>query len=147
MDTTTLHYVNATHTVTLELPLSAGNAFHHLLDLSKWWPEDYVGEKVELGTGFILKVGDGHFSKNKVIEFIPDKRLVWLTTESRRKADGYDWSGTHFIFELTPKGNHTLLSFTYEGVVLRDECERLIQVCDLCIKEMFYNYAVKGIAK
>jgi len=44
-----------------------------------------------------------------VIEFVPDKKVVWLVTESVRKTDNYEWTGTKMIFELTSKGNNTLL--------------------------------------
>ena len=48
---------------------------------------------------FICRSGDWHYSKNKVIEFVPDKKVVWH----------YEWTGTKMIFELTSKGNNTLL--------------------------------------
>ena len=143
----TLHYSKANHLVTLELPMTPPQVFSHLLDLSKWWPEDFVGGEIKLDTEFVFKTGDGHVSRNKVIGLVPDKKLVWLTTSSQRKADGFDWSGTKFIFELSAKGNCTELTFTYDGVVLEDEMETLIRICDLCIKEMFYSFAVNGVTK
>jgi hypothetical protein len=82
-----------------------------------------------------------------VVEFLPGKKLVWLTTASNRKEDGYDWSGTKFIFELAPKGSHTALKFIYDGVVLQEESNRLAQVCDMCVKEMFYNFVTSGEAE
>lgn len=130
----------AKYTVSIEVSKTPNNVFSHLVQLSKWWPEEFVGEPIALNSEFVLKTGDGHYSKNNVIEFIQDKKLVWLTTESKRKADGYDWSGTKFIFELSTKGDKTLLTFTYDGIVLKDETARLAQVCDICIKEMFYNF-------
>jgi uncharacterized protein YndB with AHSA1/START domain len=143
----TLTYTNAKHQVTLELPKTPDQVFTDLVDLRKWWPEDYIGEEIRPDTEFVLKTGDGHVSNNKVVEFVPDKRLVWLTTASQRKSDGFDWSGTKFIFDLAPKGDHTELTFTYDGVVLEDQLETLVKVCDRCVKEMFYSFAVNGIAK
>jgi len=142
-----LNYIKAIHTVGLEIPGSPAIVFNHLIDLSKWWPEDFLGEELRPETEFILKTGDGHFSKNKVIEFVPGKKLVWLTSESLRTKDGYDWSGTKFIFELNPKGDGTDLIFTYDGVVLDIESDRLKQVCDLCIKRMFYEFVMNGKTK
>jgi hypothetical protein len=74
-----------------------------------------------------------------VIEFVPDKKVVWLTTESICKADNFDWTGTKMIFELAPKDGRTLLRFTYDGVVLKNEYDRLVQICDFVIKEKLYN--------
>jgi hypothetical protein len=141
------NYITKKYTVSLIIAKQPHDVFKHLIDLSKWWPEDFMGEKINLNTEFVLNTGDDHVSKNKVVEFVPDKKLVWLTTESKRKADGYDWTGTKFIFELIPKGNDTELRFTYDGVVPASESERLVQICDMCIQELFYNFAVHGKAK
>jgi hypothetical protein len=136
----------ATYTVSLELGKSPHEVFSHLIDLSKWWPEDFEGESLKQNSEFVLKTGDTHYSKNKVIEFIPDKMFIWLTVESIRKTDGFDWSGTKMIYELMPKESATLLQFTYDGVVLVHEYQRLVQICDMTINEMFYNSIVNGVS-
>ena len=118
-----------------------------LIDLSKWWPEEYEGERIKLHTEFIFRTGDSHYSKNKVVEFVPNEKVVWLTTESMRKTDNYDWSGTRFIFELTSHGDHTLLKFTYDGVVLENESDRLVEICDITIREMLYHFVTHGKTK
>jgi hypothetical protein len=99
------------YSTSIEVPFSPNYVFNHAIDLSKWWPEEYIGENIEPGTEFIFKTGEGHYSKNKIVEFDPDKKIVWLTTGSLRKADNYDWTGTKFIFELIPKGKNTLVKF------------------------------------
>ena len=138
------NYKPAKYSVEIELAKSLGEVFDHLIDLSNWWPEDFEGESLKLNGEFIFRTGDSHYSKNRVVEFIPDKRLAWLTTESIRKTDNFEWTGTKMIFELTPRGNHTQLKFTYDGVVLEHESDRLVQICDMTVKEMFYNFIVKG---
>jgi hypothetical protein len=77
---------------------------------------------------------------------VPNKKVVWVTTESIRKTDNYDWTGTKFIFELTPKSDNTMLKFTYDGVVLEHEYDRLVQICDMTIKEILYNFITYGKA-
>jgi len=134
------NYLNIQYSVSIELEKSAECVFGHLVDLSRWWPEDFAGEGIGPGVEFVLEMGDSHYSKNKVIEFVPNEKLVWLTTESIRKPDNYDWSGTRMIFELNPRGNSTLLKFTYDGAVLQGEQDRLMQICDLCIKTRLYNF-------
>jgi len=135
-----LTYIKTKNSVEIELSKSPANVFNHVTDLAKWWPEEFIGDGIKPGAEFSLKTGDGHYSKNKVIDFVQDKKLVWLTTESIRKSDGYDWSGTKFVFELSPKGDKTLLKFTYAGIVLENEKERLVEICDMCIKGMLYNF-------
>ena len=144
---TNKNYKTVKYSVEIQLERSAKVVFDHLIDLSKWWPEDFEGSAVQLNSEFILRTGDGHYSKNKVIEFAPNQKFVWLTTESLRKADNYDWAGTKFIFELMPHEDNTLLKFTYDGVVLEQESDRLAQICDLTVKEMLYNFIINGIGK
>lgn len=138
-------YTSAKYTVAIEVAKSPGVVFDHLIhDVSKWWPEDVEGLSSKLNDEFVFRTGDSHYSKNKVIELLPNKKLVWLVTESIRKTDGFDWTGTKMIFELTPKESNTLLQFTYDGIVFEDEYERLLQVCDMVIKDMLYNFLTTG---
>ncbi|MCC8424068.1 SRPBCC domain-containing protein [Mucilaginibacter sp. UR6-11] len=141
------NYKKAKYSVEITLAKTSNDVFNHLTDLKKWWPEEFDGESIKLNSDFILTMGDSHYSKNKVTEFVPDRKLVWLVTESIRKSDNFDWSGTKMIFELTPQGNHTQLKFTYDGVVLKEESDRLVQICDLTVKDFFYNFIVNGKAK
>ena len=141
------NYAAANYTVAIEIAKPPDDVFNHVIDLSKWWPEEFEGEGIKLDTEFVFRTGDGHYSKNKVIEFVPDKKVVWLTMESIRKLDNFDWTGTKIIFELTPKGGNTLLQFTYDGPVLENEYDRLVMICDMVIKDMFYNFITKGKAK
>jgi|SRR5579859_477002 len=133
-------YKSANYTVEIEIARSPIDVFMHVIDLSKWWPEEFEGESIQLNTEFIFRTGETHYSKNKVVEFVPNQKVVWLTTESRRQTDNFDWTGTKFIFALSPKGNNTLLRFTYDGVVFENEYDRLVQICDMTIKEMLYKF-------
>jgi hypothetical protein len=144
---TNRNYKAAYYTAEIELAKSPEDVFNHLINLSRWWPEDFEGKSINLNTEFVFKTGDGHYSKNKVIEFMQDKKVAWVTTESMRNTDNFDWTGTKFIFELTPVGDNTLLRFTYDGVVLENESDRLVQICDMTIKEIFYNFIVNGKGK
>ncbi|HEX4851904.1 MAG TPA: SRPBCC domain-containing protein, partial [Puia sp.] len=85
-----------------------------------------------------------HYSKSRVIELVPNKKVVWLVTESLRKTDNFDWSGTKMIFEITPNGDKTQLKFTYDGVVLENESDRLAQICDMVVKENLFKLIMKG---
>ena len=141
------NYVSTNYSVEIELAKSPNNVFNHLINLRNWWPEDFEGEDIKLNSEFTFTTGDSHYSKNKVIEFLPNKKVIWLTIESIRKTDNFDWQGTKMIFELTPKGDNTIVKFTYDGVVLENEYDRLVQICNLTLKEMFYNYIINGKGK
>lgn len=130
------------YTTTVEVAKSPEVVFNHLLhDVAKFWPEDFEGESSKLDDEFIFTTGgDSHYSKNRVVELVPDQKVVWLVTESIRKTDKFDWTGTKMIFELTPKGDHTLIEFTYDGIILEGDYDRLVQICDVVIKVMLYDF-------
>ena len=141
----TQNYTTANCSVTIEVPKSPDDVFGHLTnDVSKFWPEEFEGKSTKINDEFIFTTGDSHYSKNKVVELIPDKKVVWLVTESIRKTDNFDWTGTKMIFELLPNGNKTLLQFTYDGVILENEYDRLVQICDMVIKENLYKFLMNG---
>ena len=139
--------INQKYTVEIELAKSPNYVFEHLINLKKWLPEDFEGEDIKINSEFVFTTGKSHYSKNKVIELVPDKKLAWLTTVSFRKADNFDWTGTKMIFELESKGESTILKFSYDGVVLDNETERLVQICDMTVKDFFYNFIIHGKEK
>lgn len=143
---TNINYKAAKYIVEIEIEKSPNDVFNHVIDLSKWWPEEFEGEDIKINTEFVFRTGGTHYSKNKVVEFVPNNKFAWVTTESIRKTDNYDWTGTKFIFELTPQGDNTLLIFTYDGVVLENEYDRLVQICDMTIKDWLFNFIMHGTA-
>ena len=144
----TNNYTTANYSVAIAVAKSPGEVFNHLInDVSKFWPEDFEGESSKLNDEFIFTSGESHYSKNKVVELVPNKKVVWLVTESIRKTDNFDWSGTKMIFELTPKGDNTLVNFTYDGLVLEGEYDRLVEVCDMVVKDMLYNFLTNDQVK
>jgi len=139
------NYTTANYAVGIEVAKPPHDVFNHIInDVSKFWPEEFEGESNKLHDEFIFRSGDGHYSKNKVAEFVPNKKIVWLVTESIRKTDNFEWTGTKMIFELTPKGDGTLLEFTYDGFIPENEYDRLVEICDMVIKENLYKLLTNG---
>ena len=136
------NHTAACYTTSIEVAKSTNDVFNHILhDVAKFWPEDFQGESSKLSDEFIFTSGGGsHYSKNKVVELLPNKKVVWLVTESIRKTDNFDWTGTRMIFEFRAKGDHTLLEFTYDGIIIEGEYDRLVQICDMVINEMLYKF-------
>jgi hypothetical protein len=140
--------ISRKYTVAIEVAKSPDDVFNHIInDVSKWWPEEFEGKSTELNDEFVFRSEDAHYSKSKVVELVPNKKVVWLVTESIRKTDNFDWTGTKFVFELTPKGGNTRLKFTYDGLILENEYDRLVQICDTVIKGMLYNFITDGKGK
>jgi len=139
------NYIHAKYTVAVKLAKTANEVYDHIINnVSGFWPEEFEGESKKLNDEFVFRSGDAHFSKNKLIELIPGKKVVWLVIESIRKTDNYKWTGAKMIFELSEIGNDTLLEFTYDGPVLENEYDRLVQVCEMVIKDKLYNYVMSG---
>jgi uncharacterized protein YndB with AHSA1/START domain len=146
--TTQAHIVHQVYTTAFEVRKSPKEVFNYLLyDVAKWWPEEVEGVTAKLNDEFVFRSGDSHFSKNKVIELVPDQRVVWLVTESFRKTDNFEWTGTKMIFEIISNGENSRVQYTYDGPVRADEQDRLVQICDLVVKEKLFSFIAAGSRK
>lgn len=106
--------------------------FNAINDVHEWWgiPRNTVvtGETNKLGGEFtyLYKKNDEmrHFTKQKITDFIPDKKIVWDVTECNITSltDTSEWVGTQICFELFEKDNGTELKFTHIGLVPDLEC-------------------------
>jgi hypothetical protein len=115
------------YSAVIATPLPPQDVFALISDISKWWPNDYEikGSSVNLNDEFTLTHGDVHYSKHKVIEVIPDKKIIWLITDSRLNAiekGNNEWTNTKMVFEIELKGDKTVLNFTHLGLVPALKC-------------------------
>src|SRR6185295_16136388 len=103
---------NRNFTVSLVVDQSPEIVFRAITNVRKWWSgyysEEITGGTENLNDEFTFRAGDGvHYSKQKLVEIIPNKKIVWHVTESKlnflRKKD--EWTGTKIIFEIFKKGN------------------------------------------
>jgi hypothetical protein len=98
--------------------------FNAVTDVRGWWSQNIKGNAAKQDDEFIFEVPGVHYSKQKLIEVIPAKRVVWLVTESNmtflKQPD--EWTGTKVIFDITEENNKTKLTFTHEGLVPDVEC-------------------------
>jgi len=134
--------------ITIELSATPSAVFNCLIEVPKWWSKDFRGQSTKQNDEFIIQHGDRHFSKQKLIEVSPDKKLVWWVTESRLswlEHDKNEWTHTKMIFELTPKGDKTILDFTHEGLIPEKECySRCEQGWNMVIKDCLYHLISEG---
>jgi uncharacterized protein YndB with AHSA1/START domain len=103
--------------------------FEILLDIPKWWTGKYEetlkGKSKKVNDEFTFKAGGGaHYSKQKLIELIPNKKIVWLVTDSKLAFinDTSEWIGTKICFNISTEGNKTKVTFTHDGLVPEIEC-------------------------
>jgi hypothetical protein len=132
------------YSATIEVVLSPADVFAHVNDVSKWWTKDFEGQSTKLNDEFIIEHPGAHYSKQKLVELIPGKKVAWLVTESclnwLEKNKG-EWTNTKMVFEINPKGDSTKLGFTHQGLVPELECySRCSQGWDIVVKEGLYGF-------
>jgi hypothetical protein len=141
---------NKNYSITIEVAKSPEDVFNHINDVSKWWSKDFEGSSTRLNDEFVICHPGAHYSKQKLIEVIPDKKVVWLVTDSNLnwiEKDKHEWTNTKMIFETTTKGDKTLLHFTHEGLVPEKACyERCEQGWNMVIKDWLFNFITNGKA-
>ena len=138
------------YTATIEVAQSAEEVFHHINEVSKWWSKDFEGSSTELNDEFVICHSGRHYSRQKLIEVISGRKVVWLVTQSILdwlKTDINEWTNTKMIFEITSKDDKTILRFTHEGLVPGKECfTRCEQGWNMVIKESLFNLITNGKA-
>lgn len=115
---------NQNFTTTILVNESPEAVFAAVNNVRGWWSEEIEGDTDKPGGEFTYRYKDVHYCKMKVIEFIPNKRVVWFVLDNyfNFTEDKTEWKGTRVIFEIQRKGGKTELHFTHEGLVPEYEC-------------------------
>jgi hypothetical protein len=60
----------------------------------------------------------------KITEFVPGERIVWLVLDNHFNftEDKTEWKVTQVIFEVSRKGDQSVIRFTHSGLVPEYEC-------------------------
>jgi uncharacterized protein YndB with AHSA1/START domain len=116
-------------TISLLVDQTPEEVFTAITNVRAWWSgyysEELVGNTEKLHDEFSFRAGpDVHYSKQKLVEVVPNKKIVWLVTESNlsflEQTD--EWTGTKVIFEIAKKGEKTQLTFTHQGLTSEVKC-------------------------
>jgi hypothetical protein len=112
------------YTIQLTVDSTPKEVFKNINHVAKWWADDLDGSSQKLNDEFTVQFGDIHKSKQKLIEFVPDKKVVWLVTDSNLNfiKDEQEWTNTKISFELYERNNKTQIHFTHFGLVPEFEC-------------------------
>ena len=120
---------NKNFTSTILVDATPKAAFDAIKDFRAWWGEDIEGNTDKLNEIFFYHYKDVHLCKLKLIEMVPNEKLVYLVVDNQFNfiKDKTEWINTKLIFEIMPEGGKTKVVFTHEGLVPEYEC---YEVCN-----------------
>ncbi len=126
------------YTASITVDVTPHEVFKSINDVATWWTDDLEGSSQKLNDEFTVHFGDVHVSTQKLFEVIPDKKVVWLVTDSKLNfvKDKQEWKNTKISFELSYQDNKTTIHFTHVGLAPHVECY------NSCSKG--WDYFIKG---
>ena len=117
---------NQNYTTTFSVDKTPKEVFAAINNVRGWWTGEpgIEGSTDKLGDEFTYRYTPHHYSKQKITEFIPGKKIVWLVVDSSINfvKDKSEWKGTKITFEIAKKGDKTEVRFTHVGLVPDIEC-------------------------
>jgi uncharacterized protein YndB with AHSA1/START domain len=111
-------------TTTFTVPQSPEQVFAAINDVRAWWGPNVEGATDKLGDEFTYRYRDIHYSKIRIVEFIPNEKVVWLILENHLNFvdDQSEWVGTRVSFEIARVGDQTEVRFAHLGLDSEFEC-------------------------
>jgi hypothetical protein len=115
---------NRDFTATFTVDQTPEQAFEAITNVRGWWSGEIDGPTDQPGGEFTYRYQDIHYSKQRVTELVPGKRVVWLVLDSYLEfiEDKREWNGSRVIFDIARKADKTEVRFTHAGLVPAHEC-------------------------
>jgi uncharacterized protein YndB with AHSA1/START domain len=111
-------------TTTISVDASPEEAFRAINHVRGWWSGDIDGVTDRPGGEFTYRYKDVHRTRQRIIEMIPARRVVWRVVDSHLDFvnDKREWNGTEIVFDIAAKDGKTEVRFTHVGLVPQSEC-------------------------
>jgi len=112
------------YTTTISVNKAPKEAFIAINNVRGWWTENLEGKTEKTGDEFTVTFGKVHVSTQQLIEVVPNKKVVWLVTDSNLNfiQDKQEWNNTTISFEILQKDDKTQVRFTHHGLIPGIEC-------------------------
>jgi hypothetical protein len=135
------------YTTTFLVQQTPEEAFNSIKNFRAWWSEEIEGSTDKLNEVFFYHYQDMHLCKLKLIELLPDKKLVYQVLDNQFSftKDKSEWINTKLIFNISREGDKTKVQFTHEGLVPDYECYNVcFDAWTTYIKKSLYNLITTG---
>jgi hypothetical protein len=112
-------------TATFTVDQTPDEAFAAVNNVRGWWSgEPGIEGSTDKRDEFTYRYKPHHYSKQKIAELIPGKKVGWLVLDSQLNfvKDKSEWNGTKVTFEIAKKGAKTEVRFAHVGLVPDYEC-------------------------
>jgi len=112
------------YTMTIWVDRTPEQVFDAINNVRGWWSEEIEGNTDVVDQEFTFRVRDVHYSKIRVTELVPGKKVVWRVLDNYMNFvdDQSEWRDTEIRFELSEKDRATEVRFTHAGLVPAYEC-------------------------
>jgi hypothetical protein len=111
-------------TTTITVDQTAAEVFDAINNPRRWWSEEIEGSTDKLNDEFNYHYEDVHGCKMKIVESIPNQKVVWLMMDNYFSftKDKNEWKGDKIIFEINERAKKREVRFTHLGLVPEYEC-------------------------
>jgi hypothetical protein len=112
------------YTTSFRVDRTAEGVYTAITDPRSWWDGEIEGDTDKLGGEFTYRYEDLHFSRQRVTELTPNKKVTWLVVEGGPAfTDERDeWPGTTIVFEISDAREGAEVRFTHFGLAPNLEC-------------------------
>jgi len=142
--------LTAHFTTTFFVNQTPEDVYTAIQNVSDWWQGEIKGNTKRLNDEFEYCMPDIHFSRQKLIEMIPNEKVVWLVTDSNLSSftNKQEWTGTKITFDIKEINGKTQLRFTHLGLTPKFECyEDCAGAWTMLVGQSLYSLITTGKGK